>query len=108
MILSEAGAVFTAEMLCQDSRDGADQTVTLGKTMPPVKTLQACQVKEKDRRINLLFLHPFSAGFSQFVKMGHIGQAGHIIKIHALIQAFFRQKMVKGLIQDTLICSLIR
>ena len=81
--------------------------VALGKAMSTVKSLQSRQVKEENRRSDILLPHPFAAGLGQFKEVGHIGQAGHVVVIHAAVLALFGQKPGQGLIQDAFIGSLI-
>ena len=107
MILGEAGAVFTAELLCQNRRHSADQTVALGKAVPPVKSLQARQIKEQDRGICFLLPHPFAACFRQLIEIRHVRQAGHVVVIRAAVLAFFLQKPVQRLVQHALVGSLL-
>ena len=103
MILGKPGAVLTAEMFCQNLRHGADQVVSLGKAVSPVKMLQARQVKEENGRRNFLLLHPAATGLSQLKEIRHIRQAGHVIVIHSTVLALFVQKMAERLIQDAFI-----
>ena len=95
-------------MLRQVRRDGTDQMIALGKAVAPVELLQTGQVKEKDGGIGSLCLHPFPAGFRQFIEIGHIGQAGHVVIIDALVLAPLRQETVQGFVYDALVLSLLR
>ena len=103
MILGKTGTVFTAEMLCQNSRHSADQTVALGETVPTVKCFQTCQVQKQNGGTGFLFPHPFTPGLGQFIEICHIGQPGQVVKIPAPVLALFCQKAVQGLVQDALI-----
>ena len=107
IILGKAGAVFAAEMLCQNRRDRTDQPVALIEAVPAVELLQAGQVKEEDRGILILFPQPFASGLCQFIEIGHVRQTGHVIVIGAAVQAFFRQEAVQHLVQNTFVGALL-